>query len=208
MWLRFAFSVSTVDLEANGGELQSQLRNTSGKPLAEASLQPIVTAIAATGVPTSAIQVSVDGAKRGYGRSRNYSTGTIRVMLEKPSRSSLQAVVNAGENAAKTAKLFPQVYSQYRMNDCAALEKTAYTAAVKDAQRRAQAIAAATSVQLTEPPSIAEAFYSTFYPSACNPSNKSFYPPVGDSPYSEGFASYKWKGGSNRGNQERHFRDV
>lgn len=101
-------------------------------------------------------------------------------------------MVDAGDNAAKTAKLFTQQYLQYRLNDCAALEKTAYTAAITDAQRRAQAIASATGVQLAEHPSIAEAFYSTFYPSTCNPSTKSFYP-SGDSFYSEGFIPYSTK---------------
>jgi uncharacterized protein YggE len=198
------FAASAVDPEAADEALQEQLENSSGKPLSprssariirseitEASLKPIVAAIVATGIPASAVQVSMDGANASspYRRSPRNSAGTIRVTLEKPSRSSVQKVVDAGDAAAKTAKLFAQVYLKYRVNDCPALEKAAYRAAVNDAQRRAQAIAAATGVQLAAQPSIAEAFYSTFYPSPCNPSNKSFYP-TGDSLYTEGFAPY------------------
>lgn len=181
------------------GEIGEGQPPVAGKPkpkpsaqVTEASLKSIAAAIVATGIPASAIQVSVDGANanRPYRRSPRNSAGTIRVTLDKPSRSSVQKVVDAGDDAAKAAKLFAQAYLKYRVNDCAALEKAAYTAAVNDAQRRAQAIATATGVQLAAQPSIAEAFYSTFYPSPCNPTNKSFYPTGGDSLYSEGFTPY------------------
>ena len=193
------FSVSSTNPEAldEGGASSTPEALGKKKPqvqVTEASLKPIVAAIAATGIPASAIQVSVEEVRVNRANRRlpqGSAIGTIRVTLEKPSKSSVQKAIYAGDDAAKTTKLFVQGYLKYRVNDCAALEKAAYTAAVNDAQKRAQAIASAINVQLAEHPSITEAFYTTFYPSPCNPSNKSFYPNFdSNSTYIEGFIPY------------------
>jgi len=58
----------------------------------------------------------------------------------------------------------------YTVSDCQSIEKAAYVAAVNDARNRARALSEALGVTIAEIPSVAEAPFAGFLPSASSSS--------------------------------------
>ncbi|BAY74046.1 hypothetical protein NIES25_04560 [Nostoc linckia NIES-25] len=143
------------------GQIPSTPTLESQKPLSKATLQPLVDSLVANGISADKIQVQVNP-------NSTENNAKILVRLEKPTRDRIQEIVGAANKA--TSKLenltIKNVGVEYAVNDCQALQSSVYQSAMKDAQSRAQALATAMAVKLGAA-SVAEPFYTLFYPS-CN----------------------------------------
>ncbi|MDZ8241138.1 MAG: SIMPL domain-containing protein [Nostoc sp. ChiQUE01a] len=131
------------------------------KSLTKATLQPIVDTLVANGTSANKIQVQVN-------TNSSENNAKILVKVEKPTRDRIQEIVGTANKA--TSKIenlaINSVGVEYAVNDCQALQSSVYQSAMKDAQSRAQALATAMGVKLGAA-SVAEPFYTLFYPS-CN----------------------------------------
>ncbi|MDF5709379.1 MAG: SIMPL domain-containing protein [Nostoc sp. S4] len=129
------------------------------KALTKASLQPIVDSLIANKISADKIQVQVN-------MNSGENNAKILVRVEKPTRERIQEIIGIANKA--TSKLedltIKNVGVEYAVNDCQALQSSVYQSAIKDAQSRAQALASAMGVKLGIP-SVAEPFYTLFYPS-------------------------------------------
>ncbi len=133
----------------------------SKKSLTKATLQPIVNSLVAKGISADKIQVQINP-------NSSENNAKILVRLEKPTRDRVQEIVGtANKSTSQIENLsVKSVGVEYAVNDCQALQSSVYQSAMKDAQSRAQALATAIEVKLSTP-SVAEPFYTLFYPS-CN----------------------------------------
>ncbi|OKH27913.1 hypothetical protein FACHB389_28290 [Nostoc calcicola FACHB-389] len=131
------------------------------KSLTKASLQPIVDSLVANGISADKIQVQVN-------TNSTENNAKILVRVEKPTRDRIQEIVGTANKATSKLENFTikNVGVEYAVNDCQTLQSSVYQSAMKDAQSRAQALATAMGVKLGTP-SVAEPFYTLFYPS-CN----------------------------------------
>jgi uncharacterized protein YggE len=141
----------------------------SKKSLTKATLQPVVNSLVAKGISADKIQVQINP-------NSSESNAKILIRLEKATRVSAapplearvqEIIATANKATSKIENLaVKSVGVEYAVNDCQALQSSVYQSAMKDAQSRALALASAMSVKL-DTPSVAEPFYTLFYPS-CN----------------------------------------
>lgn len=131
----------------------------SKKSLTKATLQPVVNSLVAKGINVDKIQVQINP-------NSSENNAKILVRLEKPTRDRVQEIVATANKATSQLENISvkSVGVEYAVNDCQALQSSVYQSAMKDAQSRAQALATAMSVKL-DVPSVAEPFYTLFYPS-------------------------------------------
>ncbi|MEJ6487185.1 SIMPL domain-containing protein [Nostoc punctiforme UO1] len=131
----------------------------SKKSLTKATLQPVVNSLIAKGISADKIQVQINP-------NSSENNAKILVRLEKPTRERVQEIVATANKATSQIDNISvkSVGVEYAVNDCQALQSSVYQSAMKDAQSRAQALATAMSVKL-DVPSVAEPFYTLFYPS-------------------------------------------
>ncbi|MBE9126331.1 MULTISPECIES: SIMPL domain-containing protein [unclassified Coleofasciculus] len=170
--LQFKF-ISNIPFESPPEGVLSQF-DTPGEPLSEESLQPIVDALVAIGVPANAIEVKIVEPTGSILPFPFPSTATeggaeVAVMVEQPTRDRLDQIVDTASDAANNLEdiLLSTINVQYAVDDCQALERAAYQSAVEDSQNRARAIAEAMGADLRGAPSVAEPFYGIFLP-GCN----------------------------------------
>ncbi|WP_414512466.1 SIMPL domain-containing protein [Nostoc sp. PCC 9305] len=125
----------------------------------KATLQPVVDSLVAKGIKADKIQVQINP-------NASENNAKILVRLEKPTRDRVQEIVaTANKSTSQIENLsVKSVGVEYAVNDCQALQSSVYQSAMKDAQSRAQALATAMEVKLGTP-SVAEPFYTLFYPS-------------------------------------------
>jgi uncharacterized protein YggE len=156
------------------------------KSLTKATLQPVVNSLVAKGISADKIQVQISN-------NSSEDNAKILVRLEKPTgvSASPPLEVRVQEIVATANKATSQLENisvksvgvEYAVNDCQALQSSVYQSAMKDAQSRAQALATAMGVKL-DIPSVAEPFYTLFYPSCSSktgvplPSFASFLSPT------------------------------
>ncbi|MEH2307532.1 MAG: SIMPL domain-containing protein [Nostoc sp.] len=131
----------------------------SKKSLTKATFQPVVNSLVAKGISADKIQVQINP-------NSSENNAKILVRLEKPTRDRVQEIVATANKATSQLENISvkSVGVEYAVNDCQALQSSVYQSAMKDAQSRAQALATAMSVKL-DVPSVAEPFYTLFYPS-------------------------------------------
>ncbi|MBN3879095.1 MAG: SIMPL domain-containing protein [Nostoc sp. JL23] len=129
------------------------------KSLTKATLQPVVDSLVAKGIRADKIQVQINP-------NASENNAKILVRLEKPTRDRVQEIVaTANKSTSQIENLsVKSVGVEYAVNDCQALQSSVYQSAMKDAQSRAKALATAMDVKLSTP-SVAEPFYTLFYPS-------------------------------------------
>ncbi|MFN6514572.1 MAG: SIMPL domain-containing protein [Nostoc sp. CreGUA01] len=143
------------------GQIPSTPALENKKALTKATLQPIVDNLVANGISANKIQLQVNP-------NSSENNAKILVRVEKPTRDRIQEIIGTVNKA--TSKLenltVSNVGVEYAVNDCQALQSSVYQSAMKDAQSRAQALATAMGAKLGTP-SVAEPFYTLFYPS-CN----------------------------------------
>jgi uncharacterized protein YggE len=111
-----------------------------GEAEAEA-VEPIVRAIAETGVPEEAIRVIVSPAfaDRYFGPVATPNGVRIDVTLRKPTAEKVNALVNAaGVAAAADGQALTRIGAAYAAGDCAALERDARLRAIEDARASAR----------------------------------------------------------------------
>ncbi len=131
----------------------------SKKSLTKVTLQPVVNSLVAKGISADKIQVQINA-------NSSENNAKILVRLEKPTRDRVQELVATANKATSELENLSvkNVGVEYAVNDCQALQSSVYQSAMKDAQSRAQALATAMGVKLNTP-SVAEPFYTLFYPS-------------------------------------------
>lgn len=142
------------------------------KPLTKASLKPIVDALIAIGVERDAIDVQTQEPMSG-------DSAKLVVKLDKPTRDRVVRIVTVAKDTASKAEQFvlQSVGVRYLVNDCQALARSAYQAAVKDARNRAEAIAQAMGVRLSNMASVAEPpFYDMLVPLCSQESSLPSFP--------------------------------
>ncbi|WP_409882153.1 SIMPL domain-containing protein [Nostoc sp. DedQUE07] len=129
------------------------------KSLTKATLQPVVDSLVAKGIKADKIQVQINP-------NSSENNAKILVRLEKPTRDRVQEIVATANNSTSQIENLSvkSVGVEYAVNDCQSLQSSVYQSAMKDAQSRAQALASAMEVKLGTP-SVAEPFYTLFYPS-------------------------------------------
>jgi hypothetical protein len=137
------------------------------KPLTQASLKPIVDALVAVGVPATAIEINTNPSNSpAFPFPISATEGAVQmvVRLEKPTRDRVQQIVKvAGDEKIFKGKFSLQNTNvEYAINDCPALERAAYAAAVNNARSRATALSEALGVKIADVPSIAESSFSLF----------------------------------------------
>jgi uncharacterized protein YggE len=156
-----------------GGAFQEQV-----EPITEATLQPVIDALVAAGVPRDGIQL-VNSYYDIY-----YASATLRAAL--PSVDAVDAAVQAAQNAAAgiTGATLTGTNVAYTVNDCAALERAAMEAAAGDAQTRAGVLAEVLGVGLG---GIAGASHYSYAPHGGSPceSGAGGVFPLGGAPYFE-----------------------
>lgn len=133
-----------------------------------ATLAPIVEALTAAGIPSNKIKVNVNPIAKVrplYGRVNS----SIAIEVDKPTAERVDQLVKTANMAVQQlsdrSKVYlEEVYVQYSVNSCEALENAAYLAAMQDAKLRANAVAKAMGVELAATPSVAELpFLGRFY---------------------------------------------
>jgi uncharacterized protein YggE len=161
---------NSQEFDPMSGSSASSKPSAKPEPLTEASLAPIVTALKTAGVPDDKIKVTINSLERPRFPSYGRGNGSIMVELEQPTQSGvarLVKTVNAALSSPKgdRAKVFLEdIYVQYSVKSCAAVEDAAYGAAMQDAKLRSGALAKAMGVQLADVPSVAELpFIGRFY---------------------------------------------
>lgn len=141
--------------------------------LTEVSLQPILKALTAAGVPEQQVQVKFNQAKSSSSplpfpipSKKTASEATILVQQENPTQAKLAKIVETVQGAAESLKTvsLSRVGVNYSVKDCQSLQSDVYKAAALDAQSRAKAIAEAMGVKPNPVPSIAEPFYDLIRP--------------------------------------------
>jgi uncharacterized protein YggE len=143
-------------------------KDSGSIPLTKSSLKPIIDALVAIGVPDRSIEVKTNNSSPFSPSSSD--TAKIIVKLEKPTRDRVEKIVTtANEAAKKNGKLYiDSVAVKYAVNECQALVASAYQAAVKDARNRAQALATAMGVEISNVPSVAESPFGDLFSPVCS----------------------------------------
>ncbi len=138
-------------------------------PLTEAALADIVTALKTAGVPADKIKVTINSLERPRFPSYSRGNGTMTVEIEQPTQAGVARLVKTVNTALAAKGANPKVflediYVQYSVKSCAAIEDAAYASAMQDAKLRAGALAKSMGVQLADVPSVAELpFIGRFY---------------------------------------------
>jgi uncharacterized protein YggE len=139
------------------------------KPMTQAMLKPVLEAIAAAGVPAGDLKVkigSADPIPSSTDPFAYYGEGSavIQFDLSQPTQQQVEKIMTAVESVTggDRAVYLQDRYVTYSTTSCDGLAQEAYVAAVADARDRAQVLAGAMKVQLTDVPSVAES--SSFLP--------------------------------------------
>lgn len=119
-------------------------------PLSREQLEPVVEAIAETGVGEDAIVVDLPASNSMFGPG-GPETAEIRVTIDQPQAESLIDLVSALTAVAqRTGLTVLYIGARYEAADCAALIQQARDAAIADANLRAEGLAQGLGVTLGE----------------------------------------------------------
>ncbi len=139
------------------------------KPMTPAMLKPVLEAIAAAGVPAGDLKVKIGSAQPTPGSNDPFAyygegSAVIKFDLTQPTQQQVEKIMTAVESVTggDHAVYLQDRYVTYSTTSCDGLAQAAYVAAVADARDRAQVLAGAMKVQLTNVPSVAES--SSFFP--------------------------------------------
>ncbi|MBW4660157.1 MAG: SIMPL domain-containing protein [Drouetiella hepatica Uher 2000/2452] len=144
-------------------------------PLTEEILKPFVAALVAAGVPASDITVEM-GDVPGASPYNYYGEGSAAIAfdLAEPTSDRVEEIMAAAQEATSDKLYLQDRYIGYVTNSCDDMEAQAYIAAVADARDRAQILATAMQVEMSQISSVAEmpvTLGSTPYPSPCDLEN-------------------------------------
>ncbi|MDO8613635.1 MAG: SIMPL domain-containing protein [Dehalococcoidia bacterium] len=170
---------------SSGGGSSGEARPESAlqvQQITEADLQPVVDAIVAAGVPAGDVEVIVTPY---YGDPYYGGSATVRATVGNV--DSVDAVVKAAADAAAgLADISMQGTNvSYTVSDCAALERAAMEAAVKDARERGTNFAGVLGVGLGDVAGASNYSSSLYGGSPCDSNFTGPYP-LGGIAYAEG----------------------
>jgi uncharacterized protein YggE len=142
------------------------------EPITAASLEGIVQALQAAGIARDKIKINVNpiNPNRPY---FSRSTSSVSVDLSQPTPERVGQIIRAVNTVFQKdgdkAKIYLEnVYVQYIVMSCEAVENAAYASAMQDAKLRANAVAKAMGVQLSSSPSVAELPFLGRFNSPCS----------------------------------------
>ena len=145
------------------------------KPMTQAMLKPVLEAIAAAGIPAGNLKVKIGSAQPIPSSTDPFAyygegSAVIKFDLTQPTTQQVEKIMTAveGVTGGDRAVYLQDRYVTYSTTSCDGLAQAAYVAAVADARDRAQVLAGAMKVQLTNVPSVAES--SSFFPGSPYPS--------------------------------------
>ncbi|NEQ23814.1 MAG: SIMPL domain-containing protein, partial [Microcoleus sp. SIO2G3] len=141
------------------------------KPITQATLKPMVDALVNSGIPSSAIEVNASptgSSSPAFPFPTSSGIAILLVTLNTPTREQVQEIVTIASDPKRLGEDFTiqGINVSYTVRDCQPLEKEAYIAAVNDARNRARSLSEALGVNIAEVPSVAEAPFAGFLPSA------------------------------------------
>jgi uncharacterized protein YggE len=174
--LELYFSTSS----SSGSAPSSQTTPTTG--ISEADLQPVIDALVAVGVDRADIEYIGGSYYDPY-----YASATLRVTVKEIGKlGDLMKAASDSSAILTNANVYLQGnYVSYTISDCSALEGSAMTEAVKDADARSKALAAAVSVTRGAVKGASSDAYSPFGGTACSGGYVGPYP-VGGVTYAQG----------------------
>ncbi len=148
--------------------------------ISEADLQPVIDALVAVGVDRADIEYIGGSYYDPY-----YASATLRVTVKEIGKLG-DLMKAASDSAATLTNVYLQGnYVSYTISDCSALEGSAMKEAVKDADARSKALAAAVSVTRGAVKGASSDAYSPFGGTACSGGYVGPYP-VGGVTYAAG----------------------
>ena len=167
-----------------GAELQSAPADPALQQITEADLKPVVDAIIAAGVPAADVEVIVTPY---YGDPTYGGSATVRATVGNVDSvgAVVKAATDAGSGLANISMQGTNV--SYTVSDCAALERAAMEAAVKDARERGTNFAAVLGVGLGDVAGASNYSSSLYGGSPCDSNFTGPYP-MGGIAYAEGQA--------------------
>ena len=134
------------------------------KPMTQAQLKPVLEAIAAAGISTADLKVKIGSAQPTPGSTDPFAyygegSAVIQFDLAQPTQQQVEKLMTAIETVTSSSDVvhLQDRYVTYSTTSCDGLAQEAYVAAVADASDRAQVLAGAMKVQVTNVPSVAEA---------------------------------------------------
>jgi len=149
--------------------------------ITKADLKPVVDAIVAAGVPAADVEIIITPY---YGDPTYVGSATVRATVK--NIGSVQAVVTAATTASIPANIsFSGTNVSYTVSDCAALERSAMEAAVKDARERGTNFAGVLGVGLGAVAGASNYSSSLYGGSPCDSNFTGPYP-MGGIAYAEG----------------------
>lgn len=134
--------------------------------LTQTDLEPILAALEAEGITvieTEISQPSSQGLPFPIPGTSQSGGAEIVVALENPEPEDLDRVIEIVKPVGSDRVTLKTAKVQFELDNCAALERETYQAAVEDAQNRAEAIADSIGATL-EMPSVSEPFYTVALP--------------------------------------------
>jgi uncharacterized protein YggE len=152
--------------------------------ISEADLQPVIDALVAVGVDRADIEYIGGSYYDPY-----YASATLRVTVKDIGKLGDLMKAASDSSATLTNVYLQGNYVSYTISDCAALEGSAMTEAVKDADARSKALATAVSVTRGAVKGASSDAYSPFGGTACSGGYIGPYP-VGGVTYAAGQPSH------------------
>ncbi|MEM7557062.1 MAG: SIMPL domain-containing protein [Cyanobacteria bacterium P01_A01_bin.84] len=138
------------------------------EPLTKDTFKSVIEKLITNGVNRDNIDVFISNQ---YGRN----IARMVINIKKPSRDKVEEIVNLVTEEAKNIDRVSsdRVSVDYSVNECQNGVNLAYESAIKDANNRASALAKTMGLKIGTP-SIAEPFFSMFYPSCSSDLTSSF----------------------------------
>ncbi len=165
---------------SSGGSTPDTQTTQTTTGISEADLQPVIDALVAAGVDRGDIEYIGGSYYDPY-----YASATLRVTVKVIGKLGDLMKAASDSSAALTNVYLQGNYVSYTISDCAALEGSAMTEAVKDADARSKALAVAVSVTRGSIKGASSDAYSPFGGTACSGGYVGPYP-VGGITYAEG----------------------
>jgi uncharacterized protein YggE len=169
---------------SSSGSAPSSQSTPTTKGILEADLQPVIDALVAVGVERSDIEYIGGSYYDPY-----YASATLRVTVKDIAKNGDLMKAASDSSATLTNVHLQGNYVSYTISDCSALEGSAMTEAVKDADARSKALAAAVSVTRGAIKGASSDAYSPFGGTACSGGYVGPYP-VGGVTYAAGQPSH------------------
>lgn len=114
----------------------------ASRPIDEAALEPVLSALEAAGLSRDAIEIAISPLASDPYAGPYSGAARIEFTVQEPEQEMLNDLISTVSQRASAAGLsLIQVGATYRLDDCQALEDEAQLAAIDDARQRAERLA-------------------------------------------------------------------